>query len=187
MANKLTGKRIAFLLTDGFEQVEFTRPWDEIKQEGAKVTLVSLKNGEVQGFNHDKKADRFRVDMTIEKANAADFDGLVLPGGVINPDALRMNGDAVSFVRSFFEQRKPVAAICHGPIMLVEADVLKGRKLTSWPSIQTDIRNAGGEWVDEDVVVDNGLVTSRKPDDLAAFCRKTVEEFCEGKHKKQAA
>lgn len=185
--HSLDGKHIAFLATDGFEQVELTRPWQELKHEGAKVSLVSLEPGQIQGYNHDKRAETFSVDMVADTARADDFDGLVLPGGVANPDRLRMHESAVRLVRSFFEQGKPVAAICHGPWMLVEAGVVRGRTLTSWPSLRTDIKNAGGKWVNEEVVVDNGLVTSRSPDDLDAFCHKMVEEFGEGKHAKQAA
>lgn len=187
MPDTLKGKYIAFLATDGFEQVEFTMPWDEIKAAGATVELVSLKSGKIQGMNHDEKADLFPVDKSIDKANASEYDALVLPGGVANPDALRMNEKAVQFVKDFFNQEKPVAAICHGPWMLVEADVLKGRTVTSWPSVKTDIKNAGGIWVDAEVQVDNGLVTSRKPDDLKAFCAKAIEEFAEGRHIKEAA
>ncbi len=187
MSKTLDGKVIAFLATDGFEQVELTRPWDVIKEAGAKVVLVSPKEGEIQGMNHDEKADKFKVDELVNSVSAEDFDGLVLPGGVANPDALRMCDDSVSFVRDFFEQRKPVAAICHGLWTLVEAGVVRGRKVTSWPSLKTDLVNAGAEWVDDECVVDNGLVTSRKPDDLDAFCAKAVEEFAEGKHAKQTA
>ena len=187
MSDTLKGKYIAFLATDGFEQSEFTQPWDEIKAAGATVELVSLKSGKIQGMKHQDKGDTFAVDKTIDKANASDYDGLVLPGGVANPDALRMNEKAVQFVKDFFTQKKPVAAICHGPWTLVEADVLKGRTVTSWPSLKTDIKNAGGNWVDEEVHVDQGLVTSRKPDDLKAFCAKAIEEFAEGKHIRQAA
>lgn len=187
MANKLQGKRIAFLATDGFEQVELTRPWDAIKAAGAAVELISIKPGEIQGMNHDDKADMFRVDKTLSDANAGNYDGLVLPGGVANPDRLRMDFRAVDFVRDFFKQQKPVAAVCHGPWTLVEADVVKNRTLTSWPSLRTDIINAGGKWVDEEVHVDQGLVTSRKPDDLDAFCRKAIEEFQEGRHGMRAA
>ena len=187
MKNNLNGKKIAFLVTDGFEQSEFTRPWDAIKAAGAMVELVSLKSGSVQGMNHDEKGDVFEVNKTLDQVKAVDYDGLVLPGGVANPDALRMDQKAVQFVKDFFKDQKPVAAICHGPWMLVEAGVLKGRTVTSWPSLKTDIINAGGKWVDEDVHTDMGLVTSRKPDDLDAFCRKAVEEFAEGKHDRRAA
>ena len=187
MADKLQGKRVAFLATDMVEQVELTEPWQAVKDEGATVELVSLEEGEIQGFNHYDKADTFKVDRTVEEAHADDYDALVIPGGVGHPDTLRMDENAVQFVRAFFEQGKPVGVICHGPWMLVEAGVVRGRKVTSWPSLQTDIRNAGGNWVDEQVVVDQGLVTSRKPDDIAAFNEKIVEEFCEGRHEEQAA
>ena len=183
MSKKLEGKRIAFLATDMVEQVELTEPWKAVRDEGAKVELVSLEEGKIQGFNH---YDTFKVDRTVEEASADDYDALVIPGGVGNPDTLRTDENAVNFVRSFFEQGKPVGVICHGPWMLVEAGVVRGRKVTSWPSLQTDIRNAGGEWVDKEVVVDQGLVTSRKPDDLPAFNEKIVEEFCEGRHEEQA-
>jgi protease I len=187
MGKELQGKRIAFLATDGVEQIELTKPWDAIKTAGATVELISLESGEIQGMNHHDKGDTFKVDKRISDVNASDYDGLVLPGGVANPDALRMQDDAVKFTRSFFEQSKPVAAICHAPWTLVEADVLEGRTLTSWPSLQTDIRNAGGKWVDEEVHVDEGLVTSRKPDDLDAFIAKAIEEFAEGEHAGQTA
>ena len=187
MADKLQGKRVAFLATDMVEQVELTEPWKAVEQAGGKPELVSLQEGEIQAFNHYDKGDTFKVDRTVEEASADDYDALVLPGGVGNPDTLRMDENAVAFTRQFFEQAKPVGVICHGPWMLVEAGVVRGRKVTSWPSLQTDIRNAGGEWVDEEVVVDHGLVTSRKPDDLPAFNEKIVEEFCEGKHAEQAA
>src|SRR6186997_1792991 len=183
----LKGKRVAFLATDMVEQVELTEPWKAVEEAGADVDLISLEDGEVQGFDHYDKAEKFPVDRTVEEASADDYDALVLPGGVGNPDTLRGDVNAVEFTRQFFEQAKPVGAICHGPWMLVEAGVVRGRKVTSWPTLQTDIRNAGGEWVDEEVVVDNGLVTSRKPDDLPAFNAKIVEEFCEGKHAEQAA
>src|SRR3954468_22199489 len=182
MANELQGKTIAFLATEGVEQVELTEPWKAVENAGGKPELISVEDGEVQAFNHLDKADTFPVDKTVADADASDYDGLVLPGGVANPDFLRMDQDAVSFVKAFFEQAKPVGVICHGPWTPVEADVLKGRTITSWPSLQTDIRNAGGRWVDEEVVVDEGLVSSRKPDDLPAFCAKIVEEFCEGRH-----
>lgn len=183
----LNHKKIAFLVTDGFEQVELTKPWEAIKNAGAQVELVSLKSGKVQGVHHDKTGDQFPVDKVVGKVSAEDYDGLVLPGGVFNPDALRMNADAVDFVRDFFKQHKPVAAVCHGPWMLVEADVVRGRRVTSWPSVRTDLINAGAEWVDEECVCDSGLVTSRCPDDLPAFCAKAIEEFAEGKHEHQVA
>ena len=183
----LTNKTIAILVTDGFEQVEFTKPKEAVEKAGATVHVISLKSGEIQGFNHADKADKFKVDKTVDSVKAEDYDGLILPGGVQNPDALRVNKDAVSFVRDFFEQRKPVAAICHGPWTLIEAGVVKGRTLTSWPSLKTDLENAGATWVDEEVHCDEGLVTSRNPDDIPAFCAKAVEEFAEGKHALQTA
>ncbi len=186
MANKLQGKRVAFLATDMVEQVEFTEPWKAVEEEGAKPELVSLREGEIQAFNHYDKADKFKVDRTVEEAGTDDYDALVIPGGVGNPDEMRMDENAVAFVRRFFEQGKPVGVICHGPWMLVEAGVVRGRRVTSWPSLQTDIHNAGGNWVDQEVVVDDGLVTSRKPDDLPAFTSKIVEEFAEGRHEAQA-
>ena len=186
MADKLQGKRIAFLVaTEGAEQVELTEPWKAVEGEGGQPELLSTEEGEIQAFNHLDKGDTFPVDRTVSDADAGEYDGLVLPGGVANPDFLRMDEDAVAFIRGFFEQGKPVAVICHGPWTLVEADVLRGRKITSWPSLQTDIRNAGGNWVDEEVVVDEGLVSSRNPDDLPAFCAKLVEELCEGVHEGQ--
>jgi protease I len=187
VADKLQGKRVAFLATDMVEQVELTEPWKAVKDAGGTPELVSLEEGEIQGFNHYDKADTFKVDRTVEEARAEDYDALVIPGGVGNPDTMRTHENAVQLVRDFFEQGKPVGVICHGPWMLVEAGVVRGRKVTSWPSLQTDIRNAGGDWVDQDVVVDDGLVTSRKPDDLPAFNEKIVEEFCEGRHEQQAA
>jgi protease I len=186
-SEKLSGKRVAFLVApEGIEQVELTEPWKAVESAGGKPELLSTDSGEVQAFNHLDKADTFKVDRTVSEADASDYDGLVLPGGVANPDFLRTDEDAVAFVRAFFEQAKPVAAICHAPWTLIEADVVKGRTLTSWPSLQTDLRNAGANWVDEEVVVDQGLVTSRKPDDLKAFCAKAVEEICEGEHAAQA-
>ena len=186
MADRLSGKKVAFLATDGVEQVELTEPWKAVEAEGGSPELVSLDNGEIQGFEHLEHGDKFGVDRAVSDAKAGDYDGLVLPGGVANPDFLRADDDAVSFVRDFFEAGKPVAAICHGPWTLVEADVVRGRRLTSYPSIKTDIRNAGGNLVDEEVVVDAGLVSSRNPDDLPAFCDKLVEELCEGRHEEQA-
>jgi protease I len=187
VADRLQGKRVAFLATDMVEQVELTEPWKAVKDAGGTPELVSLKEGEIQGFDHYEKANTFKVDRTIEEARAEDYDALVIPGGVGNPDTMRMDENAVQLVRDFFEQGKPVGVICHGPWMLVEAGVVRGRKVTSWPSLQTDIRNAGGDWVDHEVVVDDGLVTSRRPDDLPAFNEKIVEEFCEGRHEQQAA
>jgi protease I len=186
VANRLSGKKVAFLATDGVEQVELTEPWKQIEDEGGTPELISLESGEIQGFDHLDKADTFKVDKPVANADVSDYDGLVLPGGVANPDFLRTSEDAVEFTRSFFEAGKPVAAICHAPWTLVEADVVSGRTVTSWPSLRTDIENAGGAWVDEEVRVDSGLVTSRKPDDLPAFCEKLVEEFCEGRHEGQA-
>ena len=186
MAGELEGKRIAFLTADeGVEQIELESPREAIEGAGAEVDHLSLEGGEVQGFEHLDKGKTFKADGKVADADASDYDGLVLPGGVANPDLLRMDEDAVSFVRAFFEAGKPVAAICHGPWTLVEAGVVEGRTLTSFPSIQTDIRNAGGEWVDEEVHVDAGLVTSRNPDDLEAFCAKAIEEFAEGVHDEQ--
>jgi protease I len=186
MAEQLEGKRIAFLVAnEGVEQVELTRPWDAVREAGAETELVAPDEGEVQAFNHLDKGDKFPVDRTVADANADEYDGLVLPGGVANPDILRTTPEAVQFTRAFFEAGKPVGAICHAPWTLVEADVVRGRTVTSWPSLQTDIRNAGGNWVDAEVQVDAGLVTSRKPDDLDAFNAKIVEEFAEGVHTEQ--
>jgi protease I len=186
MADELKGKKIAFVAAEGVEQVELTEPWKAVEQAGGRPELISVEDGEVQAFNHLDKGDTFPVDKTAKGADASDYDGLVLPGGVANPDFLRMDEDVVRFVRDFFTQAKPVGVICHGPWTLIEADVVKGRTLTSWPSLRTDLRNAGANWVDEEVVVDEGLVSSRKPDDLPAFCAKVVEELAEGKHAEQA-
>jgi intracellular protease, PfpI family len=180
MATKLEGKRIAVLATDGVEQVELTEPVKALKEAGAEVHLVSLRAGKIQGLKHFDKGDTFKVDRTIDEAKAGDYAGLVLPGGVANPDELRTNAKAVQFVKEFMVSDKPVAAICHGPWTLIEADVVEGRTLTSWPSLQTDIRNAGGEWVDKQVQVDGKLITSRKPADLPAFIGKMLGAFSTG-------
>jgi protease I len=186
MANQLEGKRIAFLMAnEGVEQIELTEPRKAVEEAGAEVDLIAPEKEQVQAFNHLDKADTFEVDKTTSEARADDYDGVVLPGGVANPDTLRTDKDAVRFLREFFAAGKPVGAICHAPWMLVEADVVDRRKVTSYPSLQTDIRNAGGNWVDEEVVVDSGLVTSRKPDDIPAFNSKIVEEFAEGIHEEQ--
>jgi protease I len=184
MADELTGKKIAFLVApEGIEQVELTEPWRAVEEAGGTPRLISTDAGKVQAFNHLDKADTFAVDSTVDEVTPDEFDGLVLPGGVANPDFLRMQPAAVEFARGFFEQGRPVAVICHGPWTLVEAEVVRGRTLTSWPSLQTDIRNAGGTWVDEEVVVDtdgpNTLVSSRKPDDLEAFCAAAVKAFAD--------
>jgi protease I len=177
MGTDLSGRRIAFLATDMVEQVELTEPWKAVEEAGGTPELVSLEAGEIQGFNHYDKADTFAVDRTVDEVSAAEYDALLLPGGVGNPDTLRMNEDAVSFVRDFVESGKPVGVICHGSWTLVEADVVRGRTLTSWPSIKTDIRNAGGNWVDEEVVTDGNITSSRKPDDLPVFCKTIVQQF----------
>lgn len=178
----LQGKRIAILATDGVEQIELTEPRNELERAGATVELIAPHGGSIQGMNHDQPADKLAVDKTIGAVQAIDYDGLLLPGGVANPDALRTDADCVQFVREFFKLAKPVAAICHGPWMLVEADVVHDRTVTSWPSLKTDLINAGAEWVDQACVCDQGLVTSRRPDDLPEFCRKAIEEFAEGPH-----
>jgi protease I len=188
MSDQLSGKKIAFLVAnEGVEQVELTEPLEAVRAAGADADLLAPEAGEVQAFNHLDKGDKFPVDKVVGAVDAGDYDGLVLPGGVANPDQLRTKEDAVGFIRAFFEAGKPVGAICHGPWTLIEADVVRGRTLTSWPSLQTDLRNAGAEWVDEEVHVDQGLVSSRKPDDLEAFNAKIVEEFAEGAHEGQRA
>jgi protease I len=187
MADELKGKKVAFLFTEGVEQVELTKPLEAVRDAGGEATLVSLEPGEVQMFNHLDKGETIKAERGAGEVESSEFDALVLPGGVANPDQLRTDQDAVRFIRGFFEQHKPVAVICHGPWTLIEADVVRGRTLTSWPSLQTDLRNAGAEWVDEEVHVDNGLVSSRKPDDLPAFCAKLVEEVAEGTHSGQQA
>ncbi|ASR38238.1 protease [Prauserella marina] len=187
MAETLAGRRVAFVVApEGVEQVELTSPWKAVRDAGGRPELISFQPGEIQAFNHLDKADTFPVDKVVSDASVDDYDALVLPGGVANPDALRTNADAVHFVREFFVRKKPVAAICHAPWTLVEADVVRGRRLTSWPSLRTDLRNAGAEWVDEEVVVDDGLVTSRNPNDLPAFNDKMIEEIAEGAHAGQS-
>jgi protease I len=186
MPNQLQGKKIAFIATDGVEQVELTEPWKAVEQAGAQPELISIESGEIEAWNHFDKGDTFKVDRAIEETRPDEYDGLVLPGGVANPDQLRGDENVVSFIREFAESGKPIGVICHGPWTLVEAGVVRGRRMTSWPTLQTDLRNAGAEWVDEEVVVDQGLVSSRKPDDLPAFNSKIVEEFAEGKHEKSA-
>jgi len=182
---KLKGKKVAIIAADMVERVELEEPRKALEQAGAKTELVSIKPGEIEAFDHFDKAGKVKVDRLIEEADASEYDALMIPGGVGNPDQLRMDENVISFVRVFFEQGKPVAAICHAPWVLVEAGVVRDRKLTSWPSLQTDIRNAGGKWADEQVVVDGGLVTSRKPDDIPAFNKKMIEEFAEGIHARQ--
>jgi protease I len=183
MADELNGKRIAILATDGVEQVEYEKPKRAVEQAGARTELVSLEEGQIQAMNHDiEPAAKLDVDRAVADVSAEQYDALLLPGGTVNPDRLRMNDDAVQFVRDVFSEGKPVGVICHGPVTLVEADLVRGRTLTSYPSIRTDIRNAGGNVVDQEVVVDEGLVSSRSPDDLPGFCSKIVEEFAEGRH-----
>jgi protease I len=188
MADELKGKTIAIIATDGVEQVELTEPRKAVENAGGTAVLLSPETGEIQAMNSDMEpADTFSVDRAISDASPDQYDGLILPGGTVNADRLRMEDDVVSFVQNFFKSGKPAGVICHGPWTLVEADLVRDRTLTSFPSLQTDIRNAGGKWVDEEVVVDEGLVTSRNPDDLPAFCAKIVEEFAEGKHDVAAA
>jgi protease I len=178
----LQNQRVAILVENGFEQVEMTEPRTALEEAGATTQIVSPAGARVKAWQHDHWGDEFPVDVEMQNADAEDFDALLLPGGVMNPDKLRLSEEAVEFVYDFFEAGKPVAAICHGPWMLVEADVVRGRTVTSWPSLETDLENAGAEWIDEEVVVDQGLVTSRKPDDIPAFNRKMIEEFGEGVH-----
>jgi protease I len=187
MSNTLANKRVAILATDGFEYVELTEPKQALEQAGAKADVISPKDGQLRRWNHTDWGDSVRVHVSLKSADPNNYDALMLPGGVMNPDHLRQDPAAVQFVKAFFDAHKPVAAICHGPWMLVEAGVIRGRKLTSWPSLRTDIRNAGGEWVDRDVIVDQGLVTSRKPADIPAFNQKLIEEIAEDKHQAQHA
>jgi protease I len=187
MSDTLKNKRIAILATDGVEQVELLEPRKALEEAGAKAEVISPKDGKIKGWNHTEWGQEIPVDLNLKSADPNNYDALLLPGGVMNPDHLRMDPAAVRFVKSFFANDKPVAAICHGPWLLVEADVVRGRTLTSWPSLQTDIRNAGGQWTDQEVVTDQGLVTSRKPADIPAFNKKIIEEFAEGKHKARPA
>ena len=185
MSDQLRNKRVAALVENGFEQSELLEPKKALEAAGARVDIVSPQTGKVKGWQHTDWGQEVSVDRQLEQANADEYDALLLPGGVMNPDKLRANGRAVAFVKAFVDAGKPIAAICHGPWTLIEADVLRGRKITSWPSLQTDLRNAGANWIDQEVVTDNGVVTSRKPDDIPAFNRKMIEEFAEGRHDRQ--
>ena len=186
MAGKLDGKKVAILVADGFEQVEMTKPRQALDEAGAETKIVSLKSGKIQGMHHADKGDRFDVDLAVDQARPEEFDALMIPGGLLNPDALRSNENALEFTRHFFREGKPVATICHRPQVLISAGLVRGRTMTSWAAIKADMRNAGANWVNEEVVVDNGLVTSRKPDDIPAFNKKMLEEFAEGRHKAMA-
>lgn len=187
MQKNLNGKKVAILVENGFEQEELTKPREALIQSGAQALIVSPVEGKVRGWNHKEWGDEFPVDIPLSQANSGDFDALLLPGGVMNPDRLRMNTAAVAFVKEFFAANKPVASICHGPWILIDAGVLNGRTVTSWPSLREDLKNAGARWVDSEVVVDNGLVTSRKPADIPAFNEKMIEEFSEGIHERKTA
>ncbi|HEY9698704.1 MAG TPA: type 1 glutamine amidotransferase domain-containing protein [Trichocoleus sp.] len=187
MSSTLSHKKIAILATDGFEQVELIQPKQALEQAGAETYVVAPKSGSIQGWNHYDKGDSIPVDVSLEQANSADYDALLLPGGTVNPDQLRVNPQAVEFVKSFFEAGKPVAAICHGPWTLIEANAVKGRTMTSWPSLQTDLRNAGASWVDQEVVVDRGLVTSRNPHDIPAFNQAIINTFAAGVQERRSA
>jgi protease I len=187
MSEQLNGKKVAILVENGFEEVELTKPREALDQAGAQTQIVSPVRDRVKAWRHTDWGETFPVDVALDRANPSDFDALLLPGGVLNPDKLRMNEKAVEFVRAFFDEGKPVAAICHGPQTLIEAEAVDGRKVTSYHSIKTDLQNAGAKWVDQEVVVDNGLVTSRKPDDIPAFNRKMIEEFAEGIHRHQGS
>ena len=179
---RLQGRKVAVLATDGFEQSELEKPVAALKEAGATVEVISPRGGEIQGYEHHDKGRMVAVDRELAQADAGDYDAIVLPGGVMNPDALRLEPKAIEFVRSFAEAKKPIAAICHGPWTLINAAAVEGKRMTSWPSLEADLKNAGADWVDEEVVVDDGLVTSRKPDDLPAFCDKMIEAFAEGRH-----
>ncbi|PYI91510.1 MAG: protease [Verrucomicrobia bacterium] len=183
---KLDGKKVAILVADGFEQVEMTKPRQALDDAGAETKIVSLKRGKIQGMNHMEKGDKFDVDLTLDETRPEEFDALMIPGGLYNPDAMRSSEEALDFSRHFVNAGKPVAAICHGPQVLISAGLVRGRKMTSWPAIKVDMRNAGANWVDQEVIVDNGLVSSRKPDDIPAFNKKMIEEFAEGRHARQA-
>jgi protease I len=183
---KLSGKKVAILVAAGFEQVEMTEPRKALQDVGARADLVSPEKGKVKAFKHDQPGDEFKVDVQLERANPEEYDAILLPGGVMNPDTLRINTMAVDFVRHFVQAGKPIAAICHAPWTLIEAGAVRGRQMTSWPSLRTDLRNAGADWVDQEVVVDSGIVTSRRPDDIPAFNRKMIEEFAEGVHQRTA-
>jgi deglycase len=187
VSKDLKNKKVAILVADGFEQVELTEPRAALEEAGAMTEIVSPEDKEVKGWKHTEWGDKFPVDVALDEANSADYDALLLPGGVMNPDKLRMDERAVQFIKEFFEAGKPVSSICHGPWTLIEAEVVRGRTVTSWPSLKTDLRNAGARWVDEEVIVDNGLVTSRKPEDIPAFNQKMIEEFGEGRHKARGA
>ena len=187
MAKQLEGKKVAILAANGFEEIELTKPRAALDAAGADTKVVSIKAGQIQGMRHADKGEKVDVNMTLDEARPEDFDALLIPGGLMNPDELRANRDALDFTRHFFNEGKPVAVICHGPWVLIDAGVVRGRTLTSWPNIKTDVENAGGNWVDKEVVVDNGLVTSRKPDDIPAFNQKMIEEFCEGRHAEMAS
>jgi protease I len=187
MDQKLAGKKVAIVATDGFEQVELTEPRRVLMEAGATVHVVAPKSGSIQGMNHHDFGDKIAVDKTLGETRPDEYDALMLPGGVANPDELRINEEAIGFIRSFVTAQKPIAAICHGPWTLIEAGAVRGRKMTSWPSLKTDLRNAGAEWVDQEVVADKGLVTSRNPDDIPAFNKKMLEEFAEGPHDRRQA
>lgn len=187
MTQKLQGKKVALLATDGFEESELFEPKKALEQAGAEISLISLKKGEIKGWNRTDWGKQIKVDLSVDEADATDFDALLIPGGVMNPDMLRNNARAVAFAQSFVDAGKPIAAICHGPQLLIETGIVSGRRLTSFPSIKTDIINAGGDWHDTEVMVDNGLVTSRKPEDIPAFNHKMIEEFAEGRHTRRNA